>query len=51
MSAPLDCGIEMSRGAEGYLRGRMGADTYPSKADVLVDASGTDVFIHCLRCG
>ena len=28
MSAPVDCGIEMVRGSDGYLCGRMGSEVF-----------------------
>jgi predicted sulfurtransferase len=54
MSAPLDCGIEMARGTEGYLCGQMGSelcsDCGTSLCDLHADACEVCLQIFCRSC-
>jgi hypothetical protein len=48
MSAPLDCGIEMVRGTDGYLCGRMGSEVCSDCGTALCDLHA-DACEFCLQ--
>jgi hypothetical protein len=54
MSAPVDCGIEMVRGKDGYLCGRMGSevcsDCGTALCDLHADACDLCLAVFCGCC-